>query len=81
MNEIDWIGYAATVFIVISFLVGNDVRVMRIINMIGAFLFIIYGFLLDKNLPIILPNTFIACIHIYYLFIRKSKSKNGHGSK
>jgi hypothetical protein len=29
--------------------------------------------LLDFNLPVIIPNAAITCIHVYYLFIRKDK--------
>ena len=39
--------------------------------MFGAIAFLIYGILLDVNLPIIIPNAFITCIQFYYLFIKK----------
>lgn len=71
MNWIDWIGYFAAALVVTSFLVSSKVRVIRFINMLGAIAFIIYGTLLDFNLPIIIPNVFITCIQFYYLFIKK----------
>lgn len=73
MDWIEFIGYIGAALVVISFLVSSKVRVIRLINMLGALVFIAYGILLDMNLPIIIPNAFITCIQLYYLFIRKEK--------
>ncbi len=73
MDWIEFIGYIGAALVVISFLVSSKVRVIRFINMLGALVFIAYGILLDMNLPIIIPNAFITCIQLYYLFIRKEK--------
>jgi len=56
-----------------SFLVRKNMRLLRIISLLGAVTFIIYGILLDVNLPVIIPNVSITCIHVYYLFIRRDK--------
>lgn len=77
MHLIDWIGYLGAALVVISFLVSSDVRVIRFINMFGAGAFIIYGVLMDYNLPIIIPNVFITGIQIYYLFIKKETKTPG----
>jgi hypothetical protein len=74
MNWIDWVGYLAAGLVVISFVVSTKVRVIRTVNLFGALVFVVYGFLLDVNLPIIIPNIFIALIQLYYLFIKKEKS-------
>ena len=74
MDWIEFIGYIGAALVVISFLVSSKVRVIRFINMLGALVFIAYGVLLDMNLPIIIPNAFITCIQLYYLFIRKEKN-------
>jgi hypothetical protein len=74
MNWIDWVGYLAAGLVVISFVVSTNVRVIRTVNLFGALVFVVYGFLLDVNLPIIIPNIFIALIQLYYLFIKKEKS-------
>jgi hypothetical protein len=71
MNWIEWVGYFGAVLVVLSFMVGSNVRTIRLINMFGAITFIIYGYLLNFNLPIIIPNIFITCIQFYYLFIKK----------
>lgn len=74
MNWIEWIGYIAAALVVISFLVSSNIRTVRLINMFGAIAFLVYGILLNMNLPIIIPNAFIAIIQVYYLFIKKEKS-------
>ncbi len=73
MNLVEWIGYTAAALVVISFVVSSDVRVIRTINFFGAVVFVLYGILLQVNLPIIIPNVFIAGIQLYYLFIKKEK--------
>ncbi len=74
MNWIDWVGYLAAGLVVTSFLVSSNLRVIRTINFFGAAVFVVYGFLLNANLPVIIPNIFIALIQLYYLFIKKEKS-------
>jgi len=73
MNWVDWLGYFAAALVVLSFLIGQKVRRIRFINMLGAIAFLVYGILLDFNLPIIIPNAFITCIQFYYLFIKKEQ--------
>lgn len=74
MNYTDWVGYLAAALVVTSFLVSSNVRVIRTINFFGAVTFVIYGFLLNNNLPVIIPNVFIALIQLYFLFIKKPTS-------
>lgn len=74
MNWTDWIGYMAAAFVVISFLVSKNMRLLRTINMLGAALFIVYGVLLHINLPVIIPNVVIVGIQVYYLFIKREES-------
>lgn len=77
MNWIEWVGYFGAGLVVVSFLVGSNVRTIRLINMFGAITFIVYGYLLDVNLPVIIPNVFITCIQFYYLFIKKESKSTG----
>lgn len=72
MNWIDWVGYAAAAFVVCSFLI-NNIKWLRTVNMVGAILFVVYGFLLNTNLPVIIPNVFIVGIQLYHLLIKKDK--------
>lgn len=67
----EWVGYMASVALIISFMMKN-VNKLRIINSVGAVLFIIYGVMLATSWPIIITNVFILLVNIYYLTIKKS---------
>ncbi len=67
----EWIGYLASLALIISFMMKN-VRTLRIVNSIGAILFVIYGIMLQISYPIIITNGFILGANIYYLFLKKN---------
>lgn len=68
----DWIGYAAMATVLISFLM-KKVNNLRVINSLGCLLFVLYGFMLEPlSYPIIVTNTAIFCINLYYLLLKKS---------
>ena len=67
---IDVLGWIATAVVVGSFAI-QDVRKLRIINMIGSMLWIAYGFLKQDN-PIIFVNIRIILMHTYW-FIKNKK--------
>jgi len=62
----EWIGYLASLILMISFLMKNIIT-LRTINSVGAILFIVYGFMLAISWPIIITNVFILGINIIYL--------------
>lgn len=66
----EFIGYLASLALMISFMMKN-INTLRIINSVGAILFIIYGFKLDISWPIIITNVFILMVNIYYLILKK----------
>lgn len=66
----EWAGYLASLALIISFTMKN-VETLRIINSIGAILFVIYGVMLKTSYPIIITNGFILFANIYYLFLKK----------
>lgn len=70
----EWIGYLASAFLMVAFTMKN-VQKLRIINSIGCFTFIIYGFMLDIAWPIIISNAFILVSNLYYLLFKKEKEK------
>lgn len=72
-NYVEIIGYSASAFIMGSFLIFNNIKLLRIINGIGCLLFVLYGYFID-SWPIIIPNVFIFVVQIYYLFIHKDQS-------
>ncbi|MFO8030482.1 MAG: hypothetical protein R6U28_11530 [Cyclonatronaceae bacterium] len=59
------IGYVASVLIAVSLMMSAIVR-LRIINMIGAATFCLYGILIGA-VPVAAMNGFIVLINIYYL--------------
>jgi hypothetical protein len=62
----EWIGYAASIILMISFLMKNIIT-LRIINSVGAIFFVIYGIMLAISWPIIITNTFILGVNAFYL--------------
>lgn len=64
-NYIELIGYAASLFVLLSF-VMKDMKKLRMVNIIGCGLFIVYGVLLG-SFPIIITNAAITLVNVYYL--------------
>lgn len=67
----EWIGYLASFFVLLSFLMRNIVT-LRYVNSIGCLFFVGYGILLD-SWPVIITNVAIVCVNFYYLFLNKRK--------
>lgn len=59
------IGYVASVLVAISLMMSNIVR-LRVVNLIGAATFSLYGMLIG-SVPVAAMNGFIVLINIYYL--------------
>ena len=62
----NYIGYAASFFVVLSFVL-KDIKKIRIVNLIGCILFVIYGIYSDCLWPIIIPNAILCFIQGYHL--------------
>lgn len=69
-----WIGYTASVIIVVSMMMNSIVK-FRWINLIGAILFSTYGFLIDA-IPVGILNGVIVLVDAYYLFLIYSKKES-----
>ena len=67
-----YIGLVASVLIAISIMMTN-VKLFRIINLIGAATFATYGYLID-SLPVFVLNFFNTCVDIFYL-VKMSRQK------
>lgn len=65
MNYIELIGYLASAFVLISF-VMKEMKPLRIFNIVGCGFFVAYGVLL-LSWPIIVTNSTIVCVHVFYL--------------
>ena len=59
------IGYAASILVAISLMMSKIVR-LRIVNMIGAAAFTLYGILIG-SIPVAAVNAFIVGVNIWYL--------------
>ncbi len=71
ISYVEWIGYAASLFVLLSFLMRN-ITTLRYVNSIGCLFFVAYGILLD-SWPIIITNVAIVCVNFYYLVINKKQ--------
>ena len=68
MTEI--LGWVATALVLLSFTI-QDMRRLRIVNMLSCILWIGYGFILMIK-PVIFVNVSILIIHSYWLIKNKS---------
>lgn len=68
----NFIGYAASFFIVLSFVL-KDIRKIRVVNLIGCVFFVLYGIFNDWLWPIIIPNAILCGIQVYHL-IKKDRN-------
>lgn len=72
ISYVEWIGYVASLFVLLSFLMRN-ITTLRYVNSIGCLFFVAYGILLATSWPIIITNVAIVCVNVYYLFIKKKE--------
>lgn len=70
---LEWIGYIASVIIVLSMMMPSIIK-FRWINLIGALLFSVYGFLINA-IPVGVLNGIIVFVDIYYLWSIYSKKE------
>ncbi len=71
MDYREIIGYSASFIVAISLMMSSVIK-LRVLNLLGSFLFTIYGFLIN-SLPVGFLNLFICFVNIYYL-IKMSKT-------
>jgi len=65
IDSVELIGYLGSILVAISLMMRSLLR-LRIINLIGALFFTIYGVLLGAY-PVAFLNGLIVCIDLYYL--------------
>jgi hypothetical protein len=67
VSLVEWVGYSAMAVVLISFLMKSIIK-LRIVNSLGCLLFVFYGIMLEPlSKPIIITNTAILSINLYYL--------------
>ncbi len=62
---VEWVGYFASFIILVSLLM-RSIKRLRVINLAGAILFAVYGFVIDAY-PVMVMNAGIVAINVYYL--------------
>lgn len=65
-NIVEIVGYLASLIVAISLLMKSIYK-LRVYNLIGSFVFSIYGLLIN-SIPVFLLNLFICFINIYFLY-------------
>lgn len=70
------LGYLATVIVLASFLMKKMTN-LRVLNSIGACLFIVYGLLINSG-PVVLTNSLILGINLIKLVQDELERKNKH---
>jgi len=71
---VNYIGYAASVFIVLSFIL-KDLNKIRIVNLIGCICFVVYGIFSGMLWPVIIPNAIICFVQVYHLITAKKNNE------
>ena len=71
---VEVLGILATIFVLLSFLF-NEQKLIRIVNIIGAVIFVIYGILIN-SISVWLLNGVLIVIHLVYLLRREKNGKN-----
>ena len=66
LNWTEWLGYIASLIVLISLLMSS-VKRLRWINLAGSLVFAVYGFLIGA-LPVAVMNLGIVLINTYYLY-------------
>lgn len=66
MPAIEWIGYLASVLIIISLMMISILR-YRLINLAGAAAFAVYGFMIG-SIPVGMLNSFVVVFNLYHLY-------------
>lgn len=62
---LELVGYVASALVAISLMMSSIVR-LRVVNLLGAATFAVYGLLIDAY-PVAVVNVFIVFINLYYL--------------
>ena len=79
MNWVEWFGLAASVVVAYSLML-KDMLKLRIWNLIGAAMFVVYGGLIGA-LPVWVLKAFIVIADLYYIVkIVKNSDENTQAS-
>jgi len=63
----DYIGYIGFLFVALS-LSMKDIKWLRILNLIGAIIFVFYGLYKGDMMPIVILNAYLVIMNVYHLY-------------
>ena len=66
IKPIELFGYFGSVLVALS-LMFEDIFWLRIVNLTGAVVFVIYGGII-KSYPVVALNAFVCVVNIYHLY-------------
>ncbi len=69
VQPVEIIGILAGVIVLSSFLLKGEIKI-RLLNIVGAVLFVVYG-LLVKSLSVWLINFLLVIVHVIFILKRK----------
>lgn len=73
LEMLEIVGWSATAFVIFSFLINNMLW-LRAVNLVGAFLWLLYG-IIDVSYSIIFLNVVIVSIQIFKIIGLLKKPK------
>jgi hypothetical protein len=73
LEMLEIVGWSATAFVIFSFLINNMLW-LRTVNLVGAFLWLLYG-IIDVSYSIIFLNVVIVSIQIFKIIGLLQKPK------
>lgn len=71
---IEYLGYIGFIFVALSLSMKN-IKTLRILNLIGALIFVVYCFIKQNAWPVFALNAYLSIANIYHLIKLYSKPK------
>ena len=75
----EWIGILGSVTIILAFLLKGELKI-RIVDLIGAALFVIYGVLI-KSFSTVLLNGVLVVVQLIYIFKGEINNERNHSRR
>ena len=69
MNEtlLEYSGYLGFIFVALS-LSMKDIKWLRLLNLVGAIIFVFYGIIKGGIMPVVILNAYLTVTNSYHLF-------------
>ncbi len=67
LSVLEIVGYVGFIMVALS-LSMKEIKWLRIFNLIGAIIFVIYGTIKGGMLPVVVLNAYLTITNLYHLF-------------